>query len=196
MHGIREKEKIILSNDIVTLLLENSYLKCVPSNPWEGGCLLRVSQHWGERLHLSNEPVTVGDLAPVARSSVVHRHAMKRTVNKNSSQDKLRRAILYVECQFCLLVLWKRPLSAPSLTPSYSNNTCVNCPAYMTSRAIPNYWENSWCTACTLCCLVSMHQIHCLKAYFIPNVLREYFELNTLSIHCTHFSLDFTLAQS
>lgn len=96
---------------------------------------------------------------------------------------------------FVCLSSENRPLSAPSLTPSYSNNTCVNCPAYMTSRAIPSYRENSWCTACTLCCLVSMHRIHCLKALIIPNVLREYFELNTLSIYCTHFSLDFTLAR-
>lgn len=27
--------------------------------------------------------------------------------------------------------------------------------------------------------VVSKHQIHCIQTYFVPNVLQEYFEINT-----------------
>lgn len=30
-----------------------------------------------------------------------------------------------------------------------------------------------------LLCLVFKHQIHCIQVYLVPNVLQEYFEINT-----------------
>lgn len=65
--------------------------------------------------------------------------------------------IFHVECQFCPLVLGEPSALNPQ---SKAGSHCtiiviipgVHCTTYFRweARAIPNYWRNSWCTACTI----------------------------------------------
>lgn len=106
---------------------------------------------------------------------------------KNDSQVKPRTTIFLVECQFCPPVLGK-PSALKSQSKIISHPTItviihgVHCTTYFRweTRVIPDYWSNSWCTAWTVSVgLVSKHQIHCIQVDFVPNVLQEYFEINT-----------------